>query len=80
MNSFQTFDFCSFIFFRVELVHPTSEGCCFTHFSVYNFMIKIKFHKRRSCIDYQKDSGMLGPPLTPPPLSGDEGAVPDQEL
>lgn len=45
-----------FFFFGVEIFHPTSEGYCYIHFSVYNFMIKIKFHKRRSCIGYQKDS------------------------
>ena len=59
MNSFQTFDFCLFPFFflGVEIFHLTSEGYCYIHFSVYNFMIKIKLHKRRSCIGYQKDSG-----------------------
>ena len=46
-----------FFFFGVEIFHLTSEGYCYIHFSVYNFMIKIKLHKRRSCIGYQKDSG-----------------------
>ena len=43
-------------------------------------MIKTKFCKRKRCTDYQKDSGMLRPPLTLPLLSGDKGAVPDQVL
>ena len=83
MNSFQTFNFCSFppfFFFGVEIFHLTSEGYCYIHFSVYNLMIKTKFCKRKRCTDCQKDSGMLRPPLTLPPLSGDKGAVPDQVL
>lgn len=44
-----------FLFFGIEIFHPTSEGYCYIHFSVYNLMIKIKFCKRKRCIDYQKD-------------------------